>query len=803
MLVPDQLIDVESISITADLEGDQRLPSVAVLADGRLVAVWATLSDTTDRYDIYARFLDADGTPIGEPFLVNTTTASDQIKPQVVALPGGGFSVVWESYGQDHFVPPDYNWYDIYQYGVYQQVFDATGTPVGSETPVNTSVVQYDQTIRDVTPLPDGGYVVTFFHQNFYSWVDRGTGTYLQRFDASGAPVGDNVELVLAEGPRPDPLRGTGITDIGTLGDGRLVYAGAGEGYDMTVAIQNPDGTLATRIAVGGGSGDIPAFAILPDDTIFTVWHDTDGLSDNVHAAVYDASGAVVMAPRLISQFQAGGQHAPDVHLLPDGNLLITWVDTRQHEDGYRAVSVFGRVVEADGTPVTGDTRLSDEAIDITAYDVEITPEGEIVVIFSHRGDPNGPGEDFNTYVRVFTVDDMPRVTVLPDGPNDVALGGEDNSVEAGNGHDTVDGGGGDDDIFGQNGNDLLMGGAGDDVLSGGPGNDTIHGGPGVDSIFAGAGDDVIHVDTDDVYEYMWSHLASFNQNYVGGPGYDTMIVHGSEGVSFENLSAMLIEAFFGSEGDDSVDFWGDNANLMRGRGGNDTLSGDWGNDTIFGDAGADSLLGGEGDDHIKGGAANDTIDGGPGNDFIHGQNGVDLVDGAGGNDTITGNNGEDTLMGGAGSDLVKGGYNWDTVYGGQHNDTVMGQNGYDTVYGGYGDDLVRGNNGNDRLYGEGNDDRLEGGPGRDTLEGGSGNDTLEGGTERDVFLFDTTEGTNDDVIEDFDNGVDTIHFSGPVSFDDLTIDQTGPDTIITWGYSSVTLLGETGPIDEDDFLFT
>ena len=59
------------------------------------------------------------------------------------------------------------------------------------------------------------------------------------------------------------------------------------------------------------------------------------------------------------------------------------------------------------------------------------------------------------------------------------------------------------------------------------------------------------------------------------------------------------------------------------------------------------------------------------------------------------------------------------------------------------------------------------------------------------------------DVIEDFDNGVDTIHFSGPVRFDDLTIDQTGPDTIITWGYSSVTLLGETGPIDEDDFLFT
>ena len=55
-------------------------------------------------------------------------------------------------------------------------------------------------------------------------------------------------------------------------------------------------------------------------------------------------------------------------------------------------------------------------------------------------------------------------------------------------------------------------------------------------------------------------------------------------------------------------------------------------------------------------------------------------------------------------------------------------------------------------------------------------------------------------IVKDWRLIQEVIDVSGD---DDLTIDQTGPDTIITWGYSSVTLLGETGPIDEDDFLFT
>lgn len=290
---------------------------------------------------------------------------------------------------------------------------------------------------------------------------------------------------------------------------------------------------------------------------------------------------------------------------------------------------------------------------------------------------------------------------------------------------------------------------------------------------------------------------ATATRDYNGTPFPAFLSFTGGPGAEIDNFTQTLT-------GSDAADYIlglaGDDR--LEGNDGDDLLSGGDGGDEIFGDAGQDRIDGGDGDDTIKGGADDDTIEGGDGNDFIHGQNGVDVVNGGAGNDTMTGNNGEDTLSGDAGDDEIKGGFNWDTVRGGPDNDTVLGQNGYDTVFGDGGDDLVRGNNGDDALYGNSGNDRLEGGPGNDTLEGGRGNDTLEGGTARDTFVFDTDEATGADMIEDFDNGIDTIHFAGAVGFDDLTIDQTGPDTVITWAGGSVTLLGETGPIDEDDFLF-
>ncbi|MEQ8897532.1 MAG: calcium-binding protein [Roseovarius sp.] len=253
------------------------------------------------------------------------------------------------------------------------------------------------------------------------------------------------------------------------------------------------------------------------------------------------------------------------------------------------------------------------------------------------------------------------------------------------------------------------------------------------------------------------------------------------------------------------------NANILRGNDGNDGLRGQGGDDTAYGGEGEDLLKGGGGDDHLFGDGGDDTV---------RGQNGDDSLNGGDGNDSIAGNNGEDTMNGGAGDDRIKGGYNWDTIDGGDDDDYLDGQNGNDTVSGGAGDDSVLGNNGRDSLYGNagedtllggyGNDymdggtdnDTLTAGSGRDTLVGGGGDDELTGGNGPDTFLFNPDFGTGNDTITDFQNGFDTIEIRGSTEFEDLTIQQVGLDTVVTWDGGSVTLEGEIGVIDENDFTF-
>ena len=99
----------------------------------------------------------------------------------------------------------------------------------------------------------------------------------------------------------------------------------------------------------------------------------------------------------------------------------------------------------------------------------------------------------------------------------------------------------------------------------------------------------------------------------------------------------------------------------MRGRSGNDTISGGLGEDNIKSHAGNDVVDGGGLRDLIKAGSGNDTVFGGTGDDLIRGQKGNDLLVGGEGNDFLRGGKNNDTLNGGIGNDTLRGGRGRDT----------------------------------------------------------------------------------------------------------------------------------------------
>lgn len=91
-----------------------------------------------------------------------------------------------------------------------------------------------------------------------------------------------------------------------------------------------------------------------------------------------------------------------------------------------------------------------------------------------------------------------------------------------------------------------------------------------------------------------------------------------------------------------------DQADVLHGEGGDDTISG-FENpagtfDRLCGGSGRDDIRGGSGDDRIFGDAGLDVLDGGLGNDRIEGGIDADSMNGQGGSDNMFGQDGNDTL---------------------------------------------------------------------------------------------------------------------------------------------------------------
>lgn len=330
------------------------------------------------------------------------------------------------------------------------------------------------------------------------------------------------------------------------------------------------------------------------------------------------------------------------------------------------------------------------------------------------------------------------------------------------------------DALVGSAENDTLTGDSDDNHLVGSAGSDVMDGGDGNDTASYGASSTGVTVD-----------LA--NGTALGGD---------AEGDTLAN-----VEKLVGSNFDDVL--YGEDgvANELTGNAGNDELKGGTGGDTLYGNDGDDRLYaewhdrqtetaanvldGGNGNDELYGAAGNDTLIGGAGGDTIYGGDGIDVIDYSNSNAGVivflqlgSGSKGhaEDDRY--SNVENVMGSEHNDSLYGSADNvaNQLRGKAGDDTLSGGQGSDELYGGAGNDTLYAEWNnkrtetdanlldggdgDDKLYGASGGDTLIGGTGNDVLVGRAGADVFRFAPSTTDQQDIVKDFELGVDTIDLS-------------------------------------------
>jgi len=275
-------------------------------------------------------------------------------------------------------------------------------------------------------------------------------------------------------------------------------------------------------------------------------------------------------------------------------------------------------------------------------------------------------------------------------GGNDLLIGGWYDYHLMNTGNDIIDGNGGDDDIRGGDGNDTIDagddgdhfvdGGAGDDIIRGGgdfittnDGSDNLYGGDGSDHIYGGMGDDQIDGENGNDFIYGEKGGDTFFANKDDGADrYDGGYYPDSSGGDMLDYSP-FITADLTVTANDNVANDGvagendnvlDNIEVIKGAGGNDTITGNGWDNRLFGGPGTDSLTGlggndilnGEGgDDHEFGGAGNDTL--GTFLSATQPDSGTDELRGQDGDDTFHAQDGvKDYLYGGNGTD----GGEWD-----------------------------------------------------------------------------------------------------------------------------------------------
>ena len=366
----------ESNRVNTYTDGNQEHPSITALADGGYVIVWISRGQDGDGYGIYGQRYGADGQKAGEEFQVNTTTANDQFDPQVVAGPEGSFSVMWSSAteqtgnnitasrivlrtfwstgeaGPEVALPVSQSglqieptlavgpcgalaaWTSDGANGFDIRGWLALAGGESTEFVINTTTA-FDQSQPAVIALADGTYVVSWTGRD---GEDDSKGVFARRIGADGEMLGE--ELRVNVGTEGDQTQSSMVA----LANGGFVVAWTGVDTSLTgVYVQRYDAggePVGKAVLVNTSETNDqrdPALAALPDGgfvVTWTSWGTTDSTLD-IYAQRFGTDGLQLGEPVLVNTVTVYEQTTPDIAVLADGSVVVTWQSNNEDGSGY------------------------------------------------------------------------------------------------------------------------------------------------------------------------------------------------------------------------------------------------------------------------------------------------------------------------------------------------------------------------------------------------------------------------------------------------------------------------------------
>ncbi|WNK60504.1 Ig-like domain-containing protein (plasmid) [Pantoea agglomerans] len=483
------VIDVDAAfyseyTVNTTTTGAQTVSSVASLPDGGAIVVWQSASGDGSGSCVKGQLLDAKGQPVGAEFTVNTTTAGDQITPQVTVLSDGTFQVVWSTDSGAHIKGQGYTY-------SYDGAGNVNGVVTnGAEYNVDSSTAASKMRVPVITSLEDGGYLVVWEASLNGNWT-----VYGRQYDANGTPV--TAETVLATTtlnanaiiPEWEPL-----PSVTTLENGQvaITYAIKATGYDVGVSVYDPSTHAVTGSFVANqtltNNQASSAVSALQNGNYVVTWdsNDTSGPDQNgysVWGRIYAADGTALTSEFLINTTTAGDQHMARVVSQADGSFIAVFLSTTDIAPGAGTSGIYAQYFDAAGNKVGQQIQINQltygEQVEV---DATFLAGGQLYVTWTDQGVGDGDGSaikgrlvDLNETLGLTSETGSTHIEYQPaqydlngTSGNDVLDARGANSVDAKEGDDTivinsthfssVKGGEGHDTLVWDSNNDLELG---------------------------------------------------------------------------------------------------------------------------------------------------------------------------------------------------------------------------------------------------------------------------------------------------------------------------------------------------------
>ena len=265
---------------------DQTKASVGMAADGGHVIAWESHEQDGSDQGVFARIFAADGTAVGDEFLVNEHTRYSQSDCSVAVAPDGRFVIAWESFMQDGAGE-----------GIYAKAFAADSWVERHEFQANTWVTR-NQATPSVAMEPDGSFVIVWKSEG---QDGDGWGVFGREFGTIGTLDGEEFQAnSVTRNNQTHPLVALAPGGRRVVAWSSMLTDGSGYGvYGRRLASEGtPSGAEFHPNTFTTDDQWVSALAMRPDGSFIVVWssYEMDGSGAGIFSQRYSPSGSALGA---------------------------------------------------------------------------------------------------------------------------------------------------------------------------------------------------------------------------------------------------------------------------------------------------------------------------------------------------------------------------------------------------------------------------------------------------------------------------------------------------------------------------